>query len=56
MIIEIGLHQHEPERRRCEMIFFYHRAREEGTEVAEGFRWGCCFPIFNGEDAETSPA
>ena len=47
IIIEIGLHQHEPERRRCDIsifgidrliVFFYHKVREEGTEVTEGFR------------------
>ena len=47
MIVEIGLHQREPERRRCDIsifgidrliVFFYHKVREEGTEVTEGFR------------------
>ena len=47
MIVEIGLHQREPERRSCDIsifgidrliVFIYHKVRKEGTEVTEGFR------------------
>ena len=45
MIVEIGLHQREPERRRCDIsifgidrriVFFYHKAHQEGTKNTVG--------------------
>ena len=38
MIIESGLHQHEPEPCKGLHDFFYHRVRKEHTKDTEGFQ------------------
>ena len=55
MIVEIGLHQREPERRRCDIsifgidrliVFFYHKVREEGHEGHKGISVELLFTNF----------